>query len=65
MRQVPAGIDLGWDHNVGLVRQAGLAREALEQTIRKLDATAEGFARSAIRGFVENPGFDDFLDGRV
>ena len=65
VRQVPVGIDPGWDHNVGLVRRTGLAREALEQTIGKLDATTEAYARSSIQGFVGNPGFEDFLEGRV
>ena len=65
VRQVPVGIDPGWDHNVGLAGRAGLAGEALEQVIEKMDAAPEDLARAAARGFAGNPGFSGFLAGRA
>ncbi len=60
MRQIPVGLDPGWDHNVGRVGRVG---EALEQVIEKMDAAPEDLARAAARGFAGNPGLADFLGG--
>ena len=60
MRQIPVGLDPGWDHNVGRVGRVG---EALEQVIEKMDAAPEDLARSAARSFAGNPGLSVFLGG--